>query len=72
MQGNFCLEIVLFPSVFLYRNCLCVIHQLYDPFFLSLQSESMLSVQSHTEQTHYTIVNEQFTRQKVKLALLKS
>jgi hypothetical protein len=32
---------------------------------------SILSIQSHTEKTHYRIVNEQFTRQKVKLALLK-
>lgn len=39
--------------------------------FLGLWSRSMLTSQSHTEQTHYTIVNEQFTREKVKLALLK-
>lgn len=32
----------------------------------------MLSIQSHTEQTHYKIVDEQFTNQKVKLALLES
>lgn len=62
----------LISQYFSQGNCLCGIHQFYGLLSLILESRSMLSIQSHTEQTHYRTVDEQFTRQKVKLALLES
>lgn len=41
-------------------------------FPLVLASGSMLSIQSHTERTHYRIADEPFAKQRVKLTLLES